>query len=281
MTECTDSPPTVRQFCSCYFGWAKGWWWANLALKFAAFVLGVLAVFLPQEVVWLAGVVALLLFCGEVSGIRSGILRSTAESLHRKLDFQNSFEWPISDIELADAVATLSKRARKRLLKATKADDYFASTEPAGWKRAMQNLQESAWWSKHLAGSMANYCLALTIGLVSGSIAMLVISYLIVSSTEPLASVSRIAISVLLLIVSLGLIPLTINYRTFATRCRQSERRATDLLNSSGADSESQAIKAFNEYHLARASAPPLPSLLWKYMERHLNETWKQYMNRQ
>ncbi len=195
------------------------------SLKFVAFVLGLLAVFLPQVAIWLAGVVAVLLFCGEVSGIRSGILRSTAESLHRKLDFQNSFEWPISDIELADAVATLPDRARKRLHKAIQAEDYFGSTEPAGRKRAMQNLQESAWWSKHLAGSMAsNYCLALTmIGLLSGSIVMLVVSYLIVSSTEPLASVSRVAISVLLLIVSLGLIPLTINYRTFATRCRKSE----------------------------------------------------------
>jgi len=278
MSECEDSPRTIRQLCTCYFDRTKRWWWFSLSLKVGAFVLGVVAILWPQIGLWVAGVVAVLLFCAEASSIRTNHLRSVAETLHRKLDFQNSFGWAISNTEIADAVATLPKRVRNRLANNNKPDDYFASIEGEGWRRGMQNLKESSWWSKLLARSMCKLCVGLTIALVSISLAMLFVSYGLVSSVEPLTAISRVVISILILVVSLGLIPLAINYNSFANKSEKSQTRATDLLKSKLEDNESQSIKAFNEYHLARAASPLIPSLLWKIKEVHLNKTWKQFV---
>src|SRR5438309_1897948 len=111
MTDCDDKPASVRQVCTCYFDWAKRWWWLSLGLKFIAFAVGIVSIWLPQSIVFVSASVAVLLFGAEASIIRSNALRSTAEGLQRKLDFQNSFGWPISELELADVVAAMSKSA--------------------------------------------------------------------------------------------------------------------------------------------------------------------------
>ena len=279
MTLCDDNPTSVRQLATCYFDDGKFWWRLSLAFKFIAFVLGLVAIWSPQAVVWIAGASAVCLFTAEACGMRSNSRRSIAEGLHRKLDFHNSFGWPISELEIADAEATMSARARKRLVDSQLPDDYFASTNPPGPRRGMENLLESSWWSKHLARSLTKICVTATIGLTVISLLMLLASYSFVSSTEPLVSISRVVISLLLLIVSLGLIPLAMNYHAFADKSKKSEIRAANLLQSDAVDSE-QAIKAFNEYHLARATAPLIPTFLWKLKRQHLNKTWSQFVGR-
>ncbi|MBK8809956.1 MAG: hypothetical protein IPN69_04405 [Acidobacteria bacterium] len=278
MSECEDRQLTIRQVCACYFDRTKWWWWFSLSLKVGAFALGVVAILWPQMGVWVAGVVAVLLFSAEASNICTNHFRSIAESFLRKLDFKNSFGWTISNTEIADAVATLPKRVRNRLANNSKPDDYFASVESEGYRRGMQNLQESSWWSKLLAQSMCKICVSLTVALVSFSIGMLFVSFWLVSSVEPLTAISRVVISILMLVVSLGLIPLSINYNTFANKSEKSQTRATELLKSNSDDNETQCIKALNEYHLARAASPLIPTLLWRMKEGHLNETWKLFV---
>ena len=42
-------------------------------------------------------------------------------------------------------------------------------------------------------------------------------------------------------------------------------------------DSQRQAAKIMNEYHLSRASAPILPTWIWKYHRDRLNKVWHEY----
>lgn len=280
MAEQLKSNKNFRALSNYYFVVTKKWWAATWYLKFAVFLVGISAVVFPSVSTYIAIFVGILSFASEFSNVQSNNNKGLAEGFLRKLDLRDSFGWEISNLEIADAFVNLSKNAKAQYAIATQSDDYFASGEPAGWQRAMHNLQESSWWSKHLAKSMGRYCFALTIVLSVISILILIFSSMLIPVNEQLTNISRIVIALLLLIVSLGLIPLTINYFTFSRKAEKSEQFSTDLLRFNS-DNTVQAIKAFNEYHLARASAPLIPTWLWNKKNNTLNEGWKEFVANQ
>lgn len=277
MAENDTGLKNLRDISEYFFDKSKRWWNATWYLKLAAFAFGLFTTLFPSFS--LAGIflVATVSFASEVCNILSNKYKGSAESLRRKLDFCDSFGWEISNIETADVVVKLPQKIQMKILACTDPDDYFASRENSGTRRAMQNLQESSWWSKHLSEMMATYSLIGTITLVTFSIAALIASSLMISDSSQLTGISRLVIALLLLIVSLGLIPLTINYRTFHRKAVESEKMATSLLQSNPVN-EIQAIKAFNEYHLARASAPLIPTFLWKIKNKSLNKAWDRFV---
>lgn len=280
MSESIKNNKNFRALSNYYFTLTKKWWAATWYLRFAVFIIGIIAVLFPSISIYITIFIGILSFASELSNVKSNSNKGVAEGFLRKLDLRDSFGWEISNLELADAVVSLSKKAKAQLTSGNQPDNYFATSENTGWRRAMHNLQESAWWSKHLAKYMGKYCFTLTIVLAVISILTLVFSALLIPATEQLTNISRIVIGVLLLIVSLGLIPLTINYFNFSTKAEKSEHLATELLKSNS-DNIIQAIKAFNEYHLARASAPLLPTWLWKWKNKALNEAWNEFVNDQ
>lgn len=287
MAEQVKNNKNFRAVSEYYFTVTKRWWVATWYLKFAVFVVGIIAMLFPGISIYMTILVGIFSFASEFSSIQSNNNKGIAEGFLRKLDLRNSFGWEISNLEIADAFVYLSKNAKTQLALTDQPDDYFASGETAGWTRAMHNLQESAWWSKHLAKSMGRYCFALTIFLAVVSILILIFSLMLastveqqVSFAEQIRNINRIVIALLLLIISFGLIPLTINYYSFSGKAERSERLATELLKSDS-DNTVQAIKAFNEYHLTRSSAPLIPTWLWKKKNDTLNEGWKQFVSDQ
>ena len=287
MVEQTKNNKNFRAVSEYYFTVTKRWWAATWYLKFAVFVVGIIAMFFPGISIYMTILVGIFSFASEFSNIKSNYNKGLAESFLRKLDLRNSFGWEISNLEIADAFVYLSKNAKAQFALTNQPDSYFASGETAGWARAMHNLQESAWWSKHLAKSMGRYCFGLTIFLAVISILILIFSLTLTSTVEQqisfaeqIININRIVIALLLLIISFGLIPLTINYYSFSEKAERSERLASELLKSDS-DNTVQAIKAFNEYHLARSSAPLIPTWLWKNKNDTLNEGWKQFVSDQ
>lgn len=277
MDEKTKKYKNVRQLSQYYFTITKKWWTAAWWLKIATFVFGLGVVFFPDISVWVTLLVGTLSFASETCNVCSSNEKATAETLLRNLDLQDSFGWEIQDIEIADAFVSLPTKVQHQLSYTEHPDDYFASSKSSGWNRAMQNLQESAWWSKHLSRCMGRYTFVLTIILVVISVVTLLISSFLIPVASQLTSINRIVISILLLIVSLGLIPLTIGYFNFSIRAGDAQQRASDLLKSDS-DNTIQAIKVFNEYHLARATAPLVPTWLWKRKNISLNRAWRVFV---
>lgn len=264
---------TARCLARYYFDQTKRWWGYTWIAKLAVFVVGIPAMFLTENSAWFAVITGLFTFLGEAASIRSTEKKSVAERLLRKLDFNESFGWPISQLEIADAVVSLSRKGQSTIDIEMKSTPYFASASDVGWRRSMENLQESAWWSKHLSRSMGSIMLAFAVGLSVISVLFLIFFSLMSSAAGTLTTVNRVVISVLLLVVSLGLIPLARNYNSFTQRCAASEKAATELLNSDS-DETVTAIKIWNEYHLARSTAPLIPSRLWSWKGPGLNKAW-------
>lgn len=266
----------LRTLCQAYFELAKRWMIAAILSKILIFTIGIITVFWPVFPTFSPFIVIILSIASDLFSWRSDIIKGTAESLLRKLDFWDSFGWAISKAELSDIIMRSSSNLYKLAPVEIVGEKYFASKEGVGAKRALENIQESAWWSKHLSEKMGQYCLTVTCVLIAVLFGVLLVSIQTVNSSSTLANTGRVVTSALMLVFSLGLFRFVSGYYGFSRKAAQIEERIENLITSQNFDSF-DAIKATHEYHIARAAAPLIPSWIWKNMQANLNEMWKTY----
>jgi hypothetical protein len=255
---------------------AKWWWGVALLLTFAVIMVGGVAVLVPASSDMLVYLAAALSLMSEVAGLRSDQIRGVAQSLHRKLDLCDSFGWPISREEYVDLLAHSPRSVKKRVLNAKPDGPYFASKAAPGPLRALQNVQESAWFSKHLAEWMFVICLSVMIAAVLLSIAALIVTLLNATERSQYSTVARIVTSLLVFLVSLGLSRMIMGYYAFFQGAARVEEKAKRLCET-GETTEVDALKVYYEYHLARAAAPIIPEMLYELCRNELNELWAHY----
>lgn len=265
----------VRKLVELYFDKAKFWWGSNFALKSAVACSGMVFVYKHFSSVALTLTLAFATLAAELFQWLSDFQRSRAEGLKRKFEFHDSFAWPISKLDISDFWAELPQEVKTQISLAPP-EDYFDSKEPAGPKRALENLQESAWWSKHLSSTMALLCGAIMLLLNFLTIAALVVSASTVQDFATLQSVNRVAISLFATITSFGFVKLTVSYWGFSKKAEQSVRNTEQLLKDEKL-SEIDALKLLHEYQISRASAPLIPGWLWRMRRSSLNESWARY----
>ena len=259
------------------FDEAKLCWGTSLTLKTGAAGLGILYIVCHITFALAPFIVAIIAATSELSQWRSDILRGRAEGLKRKIEYNDAFGWPISNMELSDQLAQMTKRRRDAIAISVR-ENYFASREAQGSKRAIENLQESAWWSKHLTANMVTFCGIIMGVFFFGSFAALIISTATIKDYTALESVSRVVTGVLAFVVSLGLTRMIVGYYNFNKKSENAERNAASLLKGSS-ENDIDALRLIHEYQIARASAPLIPDLLWNMRKEALNELWGKYRN--
>jgi hypothetical protein len=264
-----------RKLCNAYFSLAKRWWGAAILCRLCVIIVGALVIWLSILSKFTPFLAFALTISSEWFAWRSDRAKSIAESLLRKLDYRDSFGWEISKSELSDILARTPIKLKARIPPEGEREAYFASRNDVGPCRAAQNVQESAWWSKHLAEKMGLYTFTWTIAATVGSLLILVTSVGTVQNFELLAGVGRVVTAVLMLILSLGLVRLTLGYYAFNRKAQRAEERANELLRH-GCE-EIEAVKLYNDYHLDRAVAPLVPDQVWRWNQSQLNDLWKDY----
>jgi len=255
---------------------AKRWLAFSTIIRLAMFVIGYLAVASQNLSVAAPFVLLLLSACAEWCMWQSNEQYSLAETLRRKTDMKDGLGWSISSAELSDVLVRVPRQIVDRLQTTDDVAAYFASDQPVGPSRAMENLQESAWWSKHLAEKAAHVYLWSAIGLIVISLSVLLVSIQTINNFSVLQSIGRAITSTIMLIFSLALLRSTWSYFRFSGRSERIENQASELLKH-GNVGEVPAAKLMNEYHLARATAPILPTWIWKYHRNRLNQIWREY----
>jgi hypothetical protein len=285
------NPELIRNalFAKCKFFWGAG-----LVAKLFVFLFGVIVVIAPMDGKVFALIALGLAVVSEFLIWRSDRWKSAAHGLHRKLDFENSFGWFISESELMDYLARYPGNIEDLIGKST--GSYFASNEAPGPKRAVENLRESAWWSEHLAESMFWVSLTVINGAVVGCVLLLNAS--IASFSQPPIAISnatviaenalqakrgvseqtiKIVTSAIIFLFTYGLIKFATGYFSFSAKGKQIRESCERLIQSSKID-EIQAVKLWQDYHLAREAAPILPTWIWKLREKKLNALWNCYV---
>lgn len=253
---------------------AKWWWGASNVLRFVGFVLGGVAIFLPVSPVQLAVMMVVVSVGTEVASYRSDAVKGMAKALRRKLDLKDSLGWPISGAEWADLLARSPASVRRQARKDVSMESYFDSRKKPGPKRAVENIRESAWWSKHLSESLSEICLALLlIALFASVVALAIAADKVAPVGGALATASRTVVACLMFFISLGPARLAVAYYGAAKKAGQIEKSA-DVLLEVDSITESDAVKLYYEYHLSRAAAPLVPEWYWKLKRKELNEMW-------
>jgi hypothetical protein len=248
-----------------------------LCSRLAGFATGIVGILWSAFTPFAPYAVGALVMVAAVADHYSEGNRSTAESILRKLEFEEGLGWKISDAERADLLANVPERARaQQLAQNQKLGSYFDSKKPVGALKAIEDIEESAWWTKHLSAKMRTTYGVLSAGLIAGSILALIAAAIFVSSLPQVlfSDVARIVTAVLSLGVGLGLSRFWVSFGRLYVRSAKIQEQAKVLREVT--PTEADAIKLYADYHLARASAPPIPTWIWKTNEKKLNRIWQQ-----
>jgi hypothetical protein len=254
---------------------AKRWWGASLGAKGLGFLTGACITLLPPEPV--PFILAALTLVAELCVYRSDAIKGTAQQFRRKLDLQDGFGWQIPNTDLSDVLVRCSSWVKTRARTHPAKEPYFASTDPSGSVRALKNVCESAWWTKHLAQRMATYCWTTVIGGMTTSFIILIVALQTTSTHTAHVNVARIVTAFLMLFLSLGLIKLALGYSNLSKNSASNEGAADRALQTR--PEELGAFKVIYDYHINRAAGPLIPTWLWNMCGDDLNETWKEHRN--
>lgn len=254
------------------FSTAKFYWGAALALKLVIFAIGAWAIFSNSPSSYLPQSLLVLAIASELCQLKSDGVKSRAESLLRTLDICRSFDRAISEADKRDIVLAVPK-ARRKTVEAGMSDHYFDTTEAPGPRGAVQNLIESAWYTRHLAAVMTGAYAGVITLLVAVAISALVWAARSIADPVLRDEVVRAVTAWMLLIVSLSMIKSVWAYIKMYQRCQRTELVCCHLLQ--GDVSEADALKQWYEYQIARASSPLLPDWLWKTRKSSLDEAWR------
>lgn len=265
----------LRQLSISFFELAKQWWNASLWFKILTVILSLIVILFGQIPQLAPFIAAILSITSELLAWRSDKIKRTADSLLGKLDLADSFGWELSGKEVSDLLVQTPKSIKSNLNSHELQSTYFASRETIGAQRAIENIQESAWWSKHLARRVGLVYLIVASIIVFISIALLIISIETIKDFNQLSNMGRAITSVIVFIFSVGFFRIAENYYDFSQNAERAEVCALHLLSSKV--DEAHAIKLVYEYQLIRSATPLLPTWIWKLMQKELNLLWKDY----
>jgi hypothetical protein len=252
---------------------AKWWWGASLALKGLGFATGALILF-PVSQEPLPFFVAAFTILAELSTWRSDALRGMGQGVRRKLDLQDSFGWAIPSTEFSDLLVRFPRSVKARAQRDSAREPYFASQEAAGPTRALHNVSESTWWTKHLAESMSHFCMTLLVLGLIGAVVVLIIALQTLHDHTAQVNAARIVTAFLMLLLPMGLIKLTLGYSSLAKKAGASEASACRLLQTQQPE-QLDAFRVMYEYHVDRATGPIIPTWIWKRRKNELNQIWE------
>jgi len=245
----------------------------SLILRGLSFAIGVGVLLFSISFEKLPFVVAIISILAELLQWRSDHVKKIAESLLRKLEYQDGMGWHISKIEISDLLARSPIYIRNSITYRNPTYKYYESTEEIGIKRLLENLVESSWWSKHLSETAGHFFTLITTLIIFGSVTVLIISIESIQNFSVLTNISRIITSTLLLLFSLRLIRQSSDFYSFSRLAAISENKATELLQSENFDKD-RSIKVLIDYQFARGGSPIIPTWIWKMRRSVLNELW-------
>ncbi len=266
-------PISIRLLTAAQFKEAKRWWfWANVS-RLAVVIITIISLLWKEWPDWIWLLPAGLTVTLSLFQWRADILQGKAETIKRKLEFQDGLGWKISEQEEADLILEVSNTVKKAGY-GTEDSPYFDSHKVVSARRAVENLNQSAWYTKHLARKMSGFLFVLS----AISLGLFVLT-LVVFHSLPFqrweTTVGRILVTVVALLVAYGYLRLCFQYRSFSSQAEKANESASRLLELESL-TEIQVIRLLHEYQIARAIAPLIPDWLWRRNKTELNNLWEQ-----
>lgn len=254
----------------------KAKWWAGsaIALQAALFVAGVAAIFFTKFTLsypWIALPLALL--AALISG-RASKFKRMAERAKRQHEYLAGFGLAPSRGMLADLRVSLGRELPADTDRLLRQGITYSSGKPAGAARVLENLCESGWFTKHLADWCACALRALFLGTVGIAVALLLLSATSLSGTPVGIVAAKFVAATLIFLISIGTLRSWLAYAALSQKAGDIDVEAGRLLTAGNPD-KFEAQRLLAEYQLARASAPLVPTWVWRLRRDFLNGNWE------
>lgn len=255
---------------------SKRWWGYVVACQILVIVIGVMVTIfgiLTQSGALLAA--ALTIGC-TLAQWHSDRLRRLSDTIKRKIEMLDGLGWPISGKEASDLLVAVPKALREKARTVEKAP-YYASQEPPSARRVLANLEESAWWTKHLTASMVQLTTLICIVVFGIAAVTMIITLSSAPSQTTAEMIARVSTSVIVFVFSGGYFRLAYEYNRHSRAAERIEDSVHDMLTKQDV-TDIEAIKLLHDYQIARAGAPSIPTWLWRLRRQDLNEVWDERM---
>lgn len=197
---------------------------------------------------------------------------SKAQQYLRHAEDYDWFGWPLSEKDVGDAA--MSDTSKFQEPPTSDEHTYWATTTAPGPRRAIEAVQESAWWTQQIMSVVFGYAFAIAVVLTLGTFACLVYVVVVPVTPEATPAVLRAVLSVMATALVGGWIRLAADYNSAARQSETFDRRATNLLKAGNVDLN-DSIRLVRDYHVARAKFPPVQRTIYARMQARLTNAWK------
>lgn len=252
------------------FSTAKVWFMAAQAVKLLSVGVGLVSMW-PTIARFVPFAVFALAVLAEAFSWKSDRMKSLAERTLRLLEVANGLGSPLPHREIADIAAESPSKICDAAA-SSQEQRYYASGVVPSPIRLLRNLQESAWWTKHLAAGLAALTLACMALLTIISVGFLVTSINVATQITNLNVIARVVTAALMIVVSSGLFRMALGYAALRDRARASEACA-GAAETPDVDAFA-ALRILHEYQIGRASAPLIPDWYYNACAETLNKVW-------
>lgn len=253
---------------------AKRWAGSVIILQTALFIAGTIAIFVPKITPGYPWVALPLALVGAWMSGRAAKFKGMAERAKRQHEYLAGFGVAPSRGMLADLRVSLAKELPQETDRLLREGITYSSGKPPGAERVLENLCESGWFTKHLADWCACTLRALFLGTVGIAITLLLLSATSLSGTPVGVVAAKFVAATLIFLISVGTLRSWLAYASLSQKAGDIDAAAERLLASGDLDSfEAQRLLA--EYQLSRASAPLVPTWVWRLLRDTLNKNWE------
>jgi hypothetical protein len=265
--------PVLIQLQNTAFWKAKLWCGILVGLQVFLFFGGLVSIFSEPwslEYPWLAFPLAV---AGALITARASYLKGRAEFLKRQHEYLDGLDSQPSARTLVNLRAELPLELRPEVERLLTEGVTYASDSPVGLKRMLEIICESAFFSQYLAGRCAIYLMGLLV--VTGVLAVSFLLFCLHTLHDAGTSVTaaRSVAATLVFLISVGTIRSWRGYAIFSTKADQAHAEAARLLARETLE-PCEAHRLLSEYQIARATAPLIPTTVWKLHRSRLNQIW-------
>lgn len=210
-----------------------------------------------------------------------------SRELNRRALLVNAFGNVSELLELADLRACLDDTVLQQAAQLDKEvynpaqpeQRYYTSGQREGSiQRLLDNLQESAFWSKHLYQHIARHTFK-KLGLITGLVLLVLLGSIPFSS--PIASwwLAPKIIAIFLAFMISDELTFAVEWRMATNRCDVVIRRVECIL-AKRKTAEDEILAVFGDYAAITETAPPIPSWVYTKERERLNGLWEEKQGR-
>lgn len=257
---------------------AKFYWLIARACEAIVLGIGILTIFIDTSSMLVFVLTTGITILWFASQWHSDNIKQKAQYYLRKYEYWSGFGWKPDEQELRDTHIQLPESIRKIVAQNPPPGDYFASKTDASPQRAVENLEESSWWSKALADSAFRIFLSISGVLFALGIIILLVALQLETTSQVVdEKIVRVTISIFVFAFSATYLRTASEHYQFSAFAARIEGEANRLLKQNTKPNDIQAITLLSHYQIERVASPLIPTFIWKMRQKTLNESWKKY----